>query len=152
MHAEKFSPYFNNSIFRNGVLRMIKRNRTRQALLVIAAMAAGLGSRKIAGLLPDFVNAYLGDALWALMIFFGFGFLCRTARTKTIAFMALVFCYLIEFSQLYHAGWIDRIRGTALGGLVLGYGFLWSDLLAYLLGIGTGILFDRAMHKRKKQL
>lgn len=62
MHAEKFSPYFNNSIFRNGVLRMIKRNRTRQALLVIAAMAAGLGSRKIAGLLPDFVNAYLGDA------------------------------------------------------------------------------------------
>lgn len=33
------------------------------------------------------------------------------------------FLFVIEFSQLYHAEWIDQIRDTSLGGLVLGYGF-----------------------------
>jgi hypothetical protein len=28
--------------------------------------------------------------------------------------------------------------------LVLGYGFLWSDIACYALGIGLGVLFDRA--------
>ena len=36
----------------------------------------------------------------------------------------------VEESQLYHASWIDSIRGTTLGALVLGHGFLWSDLPA----------------------
>ena len=49
--------------------------------------------------------------------------------------LALVFSYLIEISQLYHAPWIDAIRSTALGGLVLGFGFLWSDILCYTVGV-----------------
>ena len=40
-----------------------------------------------------------------------------------LAFISLLFCYGIEMSQLYHAQWIDSIRATTLGGLVLGYGF-----------------------------
>lgn len=49
--------------------------------------------------------------------------------------ISLIFCFIIEISQLYHAEWIDRIRDTSLGGLVLGYGFLWSDIGAYTVGI-----------------
>ena len=45
-------------------------------------------------------------------------------------------------SQLYHAEWIDNIRATTLGGLVLGYGFLWSDLVAYTIGVGVGFLLS----------
>ncbi|MED1738610.1 DUF2809 domain-containing protein [Bacillus swezeyi] len=128
-----------------------KRSRIWQASLTLAAMAAGLLSRKMAGMLPDIVNSYAGDALWALMIFFGFGFLFSRAATKTVALAALSFCYLIEFSQLYHAPWIDDLRAAPLGGLILGYGFLWSDLLAYLLGTGAGAMCESMMHTRKRQ-
>lgn len=51
--------------------------------------------------------------------------------------ISLSFCFVIEFSQLYHAEWIDQIRDTSLGGLVLGYSFLWSDIEAYTIGIAA---------------
>lgn len=119
-----------------------KRNRLWYAVMIIIVIVAGLYSRKMAKVIPDFLNTYLGDALWALMIFIGFGFIFRTIKTRFVALLALSFCYLIEFSQLYHANWIDRIRETTLGGLVLGYGFLWSDLFSYFIGIGFGVMME----------
>ena len=49
--------------------------------------------------------------------------------------LAFIFSYLIEFSQLYQADWINQIRASTLGGLVLGYGFLIQDLESYANGI-----------------
>ena len=119
-----------------------KRNRFLYAMMTIIVIILGLTSRKIAHVLPHFLNTYLGDALWALMIFIGFGFIFRSAQIKIIALLAISFCYIIEFSQLYHASWIDHIRETTLGGLILGYGFLWSDLFAYAVGIGVGVISE----------
>ncbi|MCM3737576.1 DUF2809 domain-containing protein [Bacillus cytotoxicus] len=117
-----------------------KRNRLLYAIMTIIVIVLGLTSRKMAHVLPHILNTYLGDALWALMIFIGFGFIFNSAQTKVVALFSLSFCYIIEFSQLYHASWIDHIRETTLGGLILGYGFLWSDLLAYTIGIGVGVI------------
>ncbi|MEH6892401.1 DUF2809 domain-containing protein [Bacillus sp. JJ864] len=119
-----------------------KRYRFLYAMMTVIVIILGLTSRKIAHVLPHILNTYLGDALWALMIFIGFGFIFKSAQTKVIALFALVFCYIIESSQLYHASWIDHIRETTLGGLILGYGFLWSDLLAYAIGIGIGVISE----------
>ena len=41
---------------------------------------------------------------------------------------------------LYHAPWIDNLRQTTLGGLVLGFGFLWSDIFCYTIGIIIGVI------------
>lgn len=125
-----------------------KRNRVLYALFTIVVIILGLSSRKFAFALPHLLNDYLGDALWALMIFTGFGFLFPKTETKKLAFISLMFCYGIEASQLYHAEWIDSIRGTTLGGLVLGYGFLWSDLVAYTIGVGVGILCEVIFRKK----
>lgn len=125
-----------------------KRNRLRYAMFTIIVIILGLSSRKFAFALPDLLNAYLGDALWALMIFTGFGFLFPKIEMKKLAFISLLFCYGIEMSQLYHAPWIDSIRATTLGGLVLGYGFLWSDLVAYTIGVGIGILLELKLRKK----
>lgn len=54
-----------------------------------------------------------------------------------------MFSFAIEFSQLYHSPWIDSLRNTRVGGLVLGYGFLWSDLVSYTVGIGVGVLIEK---------
>ncbi|HDV8361156.1 MULTISPECIES: ribosomal maturation YjgA family protein [Bacillus] len=125
-----------------------KRNRVVYALFTIVIIILGLSSRKFAFALPHLLNDYLGDALWALMIFTGFGFLFPKTETKKLAFISLMFCYGIEASQLYHAEWIDSIRATTLGGLVLGYGFLWSDVVAYTIGVGVGILCEVIFRKK----
>ncbi|MFJ8353680.1 ribosomal maturation YjgA family protein [Bacillus paramycoides] len=125
-----------------------KRNRILYAIFTIIVIVLGLSSRKFAYDLPDILNAYLGDALWALMIFTGFGFLFPKIETKKLTIISLIFCYGIEISQLYHAEWIDSIRATTLGGLVLGYGFLWSDLVAYTIGIGVGMLCEFMLREK----
>ncbi|ENB9401221.1 MULTISPECIES: DUF2809 domain-containing protein [Bacillus] len=127
-----------------------KRNRLLYAMFTILVIILGLSSRKFAFALPALLNDYLGDALWALMIFIGFGFLFPKIVTKKLAFISLMFCYGIEVSQLYHAEWIDSIRATTLGGLVLGYGFLWSDLVAYTIGVGVGFLFEFILRTNKR--
>ena len=123
---------------------MISRNRLIYAALVIFVVILGLSSRHFA-FWPSFVHTYIGDILWALMVFLIFGFLLPRHTSFQLAASALCFSYCIEFSQLYHTPWIDAIRHTRLGGLVLGFGFLWSDLLSYLVGIGFGTAIERAM-------
>ena len=56
---------------------------------------------------------------WAAMVYFGIVFLFPSVRLLRKALAALLFSYCIEISQLYQAGWINAIRGTTLGALVL---------------------------------
>ena len=114
------------------------RSRALYASLAVAVIACGLLWRS--GLIPvrQWLSNYGGDALWALMVFVGFGFLLPRASTLLIALTALAFSWGVEFSQLYHAPWIDAIRATLPGRLVLGNTFNWPDLAAYALGVGLG--------------
>ena len=92
--------------------------------------------------MPGFIAAYAGDTLWALAAFLGIGLLLPRASTRTIALLAMAFSVAVELSQLYHAPWIDSIRQTTLGGLILGFGFLWSDLACYAVGVGLGAAIE----------
>ena len=125
----------------------IKRNRIFYILAVVVVIPNGLASRKFARHLPEIINQYLGDALWALMIYLIVAFLFKNRSIKWVALYSILFCYMIEISQLYHVEWIDQIRNTWLGGLVLGFGFLWSDLLAYTIGVGLGVLAETLIKK-----
>ncbi len=108
--------------------------------LAIVAIALGLGSRKYGGALPPFLATYAGDTLWAMLVFALAGALAPRARLRTRAFCALTFAFAIEFSQLIKVEWLDAARQTRLGALVLGQGFLWSDLACYAVGIALGAL------------
>ncbi len=59
-----------------------------------------------------------------------------------IVILAVCFAWSIEFLQLYHAPWIDMIRSTRLGRLVLGRTFNSPDLIAYFVGIMLGALAE----------
>jgi hypothetical protein len=76
------------------------------------------------------------------MVFVGFGFLFPRASTLLIALLALGVAWGVEFSQLYHAPWIDAIRATTPGKLVLGNTFNWPDLIAYAVGVALGALAE----------
>ena len=120
----------------------MQRNRKVYLLLIPFVMALGLLSRKLNYLLPDIVNTYLGDAIWAAMIYVMMAFVFANKLPKKIAVFSLLFCYAIEVSQLYQAPLINAIRKTTLGALVLGSGFLWSDLLAYILGVVVVLVIE----------
>lgn len=102
----------------------------------------GLPSRLIPQYLPDFYVNYVGDGLWAMAILFGLGLVFRTASTRRLVIVSLAITYAIEFSELYQADWINQLRSVKLIGLILGYTFLWSDLLMYTIGITFGALIE----------
>ena len=124
----------------------MKRNKLLYLLLTIIVMLLGLLSRKIEGL-PEIISLYSEDILWALMVFLLFAFLFNKKSTIFIISWAIICSYSIEISQLYHAPWIDSIRNTTLGGLILGFGFLWSDLVCYTIGVIIGIIIDIMINK-----
>ena len=114
------------------------RNRVLYALLAAAVIASGLLWRSGLIPLPQWLSNNGGDALWALMVFVGFGFLFPRASTLTVALLALTLSWGVEVSQLYHAPWIDAVRATLPGRLVFGTTFAWPDLPAYAVGIALG--------------
>ena len=72
----------------------------------------------------------------------GLGFLLPRASTWVVALLALTFSLGVQFSQLYHAPWIEAVRATIPGRLVPGNTFNWPDLSAYLVGIVLGALAE----------
>lgn len=128
----------------------MNRNRFLYLILIVFTIAIGLASRHIHVDTENWVKLYLGDAIWALMVFWLFGFVFNRKSSLWIAVAALIFSFSIEISQLYHAVWIDNLRSTTIGGLILGFGFLWSDLLCYSAGIGFGYLMERLFALRTK--
>jgi len=117
------------------------RNRSLRltyALLIIIVIALGILSRKIPQIPP-----ITGDVLYAVMMFLIIRFFSIRLNDKIAALLSLSICYGIELSQLYQAPWINQIRNTTLGGLVLGHGFLWSDMVAYTAGSAICLLVLR---------
>lgn len=120
----------------------IKYNRVFYLFITVITMCLGLLSRRMTDYIPDIIDLFLGDAIWALMIYFMIKIIFINLTPEKVAILGIIFCFTIEFSQLYHSSVIDSIRRTTLGGLVLGYGFLWSDLAAYAIGIGLGAFIE----------
>ncbi|MFF2907271.1 DUF2809 domain-containing protein [Paenibacillus sp. NPDC057934] len=117
---------------------------------VLFVIVLGLESRAFADELPLFISRHFGDALWGSMVYFGFRLLLTRRQLLLSFWLSLLFSYGIEFSQLYQADWINSIRATVLGGLVLGKGFLWIDLLRYTIGITVVFVLDRAISQAYK--
>ena len=128
---------------------MKKPLRLKYLVLLIVCIFIGYISRKTTLLPPDIRNSSLGDAIWAMMVYFGIRWLHPPSRIQKSMLLALSICYGIELSQLYHARWIDNIRETNIGGLVLGFGFLWSDVLAYTLGVALAFRIDEIFLRKR---
>lgn len=63
--------------------------------------------------------------------------------------MALSVCFLVEFSQLIQVDWLNTLRSNRFAALVLGQDFLWSDLLAYTVGVASGMCIEMNLMRRR---
>lgn len=107
----------------------------------MAVIALGLLSRADLPL-PPLVAAYAGDTLYATLA------CCLVALIRPawpawgIGLLALLACFAVELSQLIQTPWLAALRRTLPGRLVLGSGFLASDLVCYAVGVLFGLLAD----------
>ena len=120
------------------------------SVIVILTIACGIFVRKQKAFFPDWINLWLGDSLYAFMMYFIVAAVISRKPAWIKAATALVICCCIELSQLYQADWIVAARQTLPGRLVLGQGFLWSDLVAYFFGIAAAFCVDILWLQRNK--
>lgn len=113
--------------------------RGRYALWAALTVLLGLASRKFMVLGPA-----PGDVLYATLLYWGMRLLAPRRPRRHAMAAALALSVGVELSQLLHTPWLDALRATRLGGWVLGHGFLWGDLVCYVVGVGLGAVLDRA--------
>lgn len=118
------------------IARLFQKNAKRTVFFFSAVLlvVCGITVRRFGISHPCFFCTYFPDTAWAMLVYCGFGFVfCKGVKLNLPC--ALLFSYLIEISQLFSPEFLVRARHTVLGGLILGYGFLWSDILCYSVGI-----------------
>ena len=118
-------------------------------IITSLVMIMGLLSRKFMFIFPKNIAPFIGDMFWAMMVYFGFRFLLPKLSLLKSFNIALIFSFGIEISQLYQSNWINSIRKTTIGGLVLGHGFLWMDLISYTIGIIIAVIIDKVLSYAK---
>ena len=124
-----------------GIVNML-RSKVKIYLGVIALLIAmGLPSRMVPNIFPSWYVLYAGDFLWAAVVFYSFCLLFNI-KTKQAVLVSLLTVYLIEISQLFHPPWLQEVRQIKFFALIIGHGFLWSDIIAYTFGIATAALLD----------
>lgn len=125
------------------------RSRWRILPLLLLLPVLGLGSRSGASWLPSFVAEYAGDTLWTMMVYVCLVFVWPRLSVAQAAGAALAISFAVEFSQLYRAPWLDALRAHRLGALVLGRGFLGSDLVCYTVGALVAAGVDRLLAQQQ---
>lgn len=113
--------------------------RVRPALIALLLVPAGLATKQSS---IGWVADHLGGALY--VTFFCFVVLSlwpRTGRLTVVVGVTLATCG-IEFLQLSSADWLEAIRATRLGGMLLGASFSWTDFPFYALGGAAAWVID----------
>lgn len=116
----------------------MKSNRQNYFILILFVLILGILSRKI-----SVIPLFIGDVLYAVLIYFGLRFLFIHLKTHKTFLLSLLFCFSIETLQLAQMDWLIGLRKTTLGHYILGQGFLWLDLLCYVVGSIVGYFIDK---------
>lgn len=115
----------------------MKSNRLNYFILILFVLILGILSRKI-----SVIPLFIGDVLYAVLIYFGLRFLFIHLKTHKTFLLSLLFCFSIEILQLVQIDWLIGLRKTTLGHYILGQGFLWLDLLCYIFGTLMAFIID----------
>lgn len=81
------------------------------------------------------------ECFWVLFV----AFLIPHVSPARTAIGVCLASFAIEFLQLWQPAWLQALRATLFGKLVLGNSFYWPDFLQYIAGSFVGWLWIRAM-------
>ena len=117
---------------------------TRLAAFFFMVLAAvlGLATRKTGLNAVPVIGTYGGDVAWAMAAYALVRMCAPKARIDTVMLIAGIMALGVELSQLIDAQWINDLRQNAFVALIIGKGFLWSDLGAYIVGVLIAALIN----------
>jgi hypothetical protein len=99
--------------------------------------------------LPEYIRDPFGSIAYQLFWILLVLFIYPPANLRLTAIWVCVGSCAIEFFQLYQPPWLQAIRATLPGRLVLGTSFVWSDFPAYFVGSYLGWLWVRWLGGRR---
>ena len=117
-------------------------SRAHYFIGIILTIGLGLLSRK-----TSFIPLFIGDLLYAIMIYWIIRFFSPSLLKHKSALIALSICFIIEILQLLDLPIFVYAKAHPFLRLIVGQGFLWTDLLAYTGGILFAVLLDRILRK-----
>ena len=126
------------------------RSRTSWMFFIVGIIAMGILSRVVHTGLAVF-DKYLGDALYATMVYGILRLLTRAAVSAVCAMVAMTAVELFQLTMipahmLASQHWITRMCAR-----LMGVQFSSLDLLAYGVGIGWIYLVDSSQRKDQKE-
>lgn len=123
----------------------------RVSLLISIVLIVPIGYiiRFSQGIVPEQINDSFGslayEIFWILLVQF---FHPKASILWTAIAVCLTTC-LIEFLQLWQPPFLQAIRATLPGRLVLGNTFSWSDFPPYFIGSFLGYLWVKLLKREK---
>jgi len=113
---------------------MLNQRQVICILLLSLTILFGLSTRKFADLFPAAIVLHAGDMLYTIAVYFAAAIVFSSWKPLRLSLVSIGFSFLVEISQLSDFSWLVQIRQYPIGRLFLGNGFLWADLLRYLIG------------------
>ena len=119
-------------------------------ILLAIIICIGLATRGLSQALPRFVVEHFGDALWTVAAFLGMALLFPRWSSIRLGVLAFAMSVAIECSQLIDWSWLNSVRSTSIGHLLLGSGFVWIDLVRYFCGAVVATVLDQLWASRRR--
>jgi Protein of unknown function (DUF2809) len=124
--------------------------RYRIALLIgmILIIPLGYGVRFATGLgSPEFQDIF-GSIAYQVLLMFVFAFFYPRTNLVKVAIGVFIVSSAIEFLQLWQVPWLQTIRATWAGRVLLGNTFLWSDFPPYAIGAFLGWICLKGLRRK----
>jgi hypothetical protein len=103
-------------------------------IAIIIIIPLGLVSKFYKGPLDQWLNNYSGgvfyEIFWILLVIF----INPKIPPRLAAILVFMITALLEFLQLWHPPFLEAIRATLIGRLLIGTTFDWWDFPHYMLG------------------
>lgn len=131
---------------------LITRRRVGLFITLLVVIPLGLASRKWGADLPVVIADNAGDALWTVAVYLGVAICFPRWRSMTVGCVALAISIGVEYSQLVDEDWLNDLRKTLPGRLLLGAGFLWVDLVRYAAGAIGATIVDMVLRNRRDEM
>ena len=89
----------------------------------------------------------IGGAAYVIFFVAALAAITRASSAERLAILVLTLTCVLEFLQLWHPPWLERIRRTLPGRALLGTTFEWADFPPYFVGAVMGWALVR-VHRR----
>jgi hypothetical protein len=125
-----------------------RRRRVQVIGMMLVIIAFGLLSRSGHPIVPHWLAQNAGDALWTTCLYMTIAAVAPQFATRRLLVLAIGISFCVELSQLAEVQWLEEIRRTTAGHLLLGRGWQWADLPRYVAGALIAGVLDQQLLQR----